>query len=57
MIEDEKIGLKVAENPEEAMLAGLLKNSESRLRELKMSLELEGVLFEYLKKKTEKRKI
>ena len=53
MIEDKELGLKVAENPEEALLRNTLEISEKHLRETKLGLELEEVVIKYLKKKLE----
>lgn len=54
MIEDEKLGLKIAESPEEAMRENALKSAEQRIREITFSLELENVILEYLKKTKKK---
>ena len=54
MIEDKELGLKVAESPEEAMITQAIENSEKRLRELKLSMELDEVVLEYLKSKVKK---
>ena len=54
MIENKALGVKIAENPEEALLKTAYDNSETRIRQLKLSIEIEGVVFEYLKKKLKK---
>ena len=51
MIEDVKDGIKIAQTPEEALLTNALKNSENRVREVTLSLEIEKVVLEYLKTK------
>lgn len=49
MIEDEKLGLKVAENPREAMIEELRENAKKRILQLEVGLELEKNTLEFLK--------
>ena len=41
MIEDEKLGLKIAENPREVMIEELREASKKRILQLELTLELE----------------
>ena len=49
MIKHKKLGLKIAESPEEALIEEALKATEKRLREMKLSIELDEVVLEVLK--------
>jgi len=49
MIED--IDVKIAESPEEAFLTRTIENAVQRIREMKLTLEIEEVVLEFLKKK------
>jgi hypothetical protein len=41
MIEDEKLGVKIAENPREEMIEELRESSKKRILQLELTLELE----------------
>ena len=51
MIEDEKLGLKIAENPREAMITEMIENAGNRILQLEITLELEKNALEFLKSK------
>ena len=52
MIEDKKIGLKVAESKEEAFWVREQKAREEQLRVDKASVEIGELILEYVEKKT-----
>ena len=41
MIEDKEMGLKIADNPREALIKTSIENSKSRILQTKLMLELE----------------
>lgn len=47
MIEDKELGLKVAENPREALIKEAIENTKKRVIELKLTLEMQenSILF------------
>ena len=49
MIEDKD--MVFAENPEEVLVKSALDSCEKRIREMKLSMELDNVVLEYLKNK------
>jgi hypothetical protein len=49
MIESEELGLKIAENPREALIKDTIKNTENRILQIELSLELEKEGLKYLK--------
>ena len=51
MIEDKKDGIKIAESPEEILIKQGIAAAEKRIIEMKLSLELEGVVLKHLKSK------
>ena len=51
MIEDKKDGIKIAENPTELLLTNTIRATENRIRESELSLELDKLILDYLKKK------
>ena len=51
MIEDKKMGLKIAENPKEAMIENAIKQIEDKVLHEELGLEIDKVVLEYLKKK------
>jgi hypothetical protein len=48
MIEDKDKIFKIAESPKEALVTTAIQNSERRLLEMELSIELEKVVLEYL---------
>ena len=54
MIEDEEDKIKIAENPMEAMVETTIKNTEARIMQERLGLELDEVLLTYLKNKQKK---
>ena len=48
MIEDEKLGLKLAENPREALIKTTIENTKNRILQLELSLDLEKNGLTYL---------
>lgn len=50
MITDKKLGLKVAENPREALIAKTVEDTKTRILELELTLELQKQGLEFLKK-------
>lgn len=54
MIEDKKMGLKVAENKEEAILETTIKRIRQDTDSMELSLELNKVLLEYLDERINK---
>jgi hypothetical protein len=48
MIEDEELGLKVAENPREKLILNTIENTKHRILELQLTLELEENGLKYL---------
>ena len=54
MIENKKLGLKIAESKEEKQVAQAMENTEEKISTLKFELELSEVIMQYLKKKAEK---
>jgi hypothetical protein len=51
MIEEESIGLKIAENPKEQVKELFIKNMERRIIEEELVLEMDRVALEHLKNK------
>ena len=51
MIEDKDLGLKVAENPIEALWARVLENTKQRITELENTLIVEKALIETAERK------
>lgn len=49
MIEDKELGLKVAENPREALIKQVLENTQQRILQTELTLELEKHALEFLK--------
>jgi len=49
MIENKELGLKVAETPREAMIKELIDNTEKRLLQLELTIELEKNALTFLK--------
>ena len=54
MITDEKLGLKIAENPREALIENAKKQAETRIMQEELGLELDRVILEYLKTRCKK---
>ena len=54
MIEDEKIGLKIAENKEEAMAVKTLEQIEENNRQMLFQVELNKVMITYLNSKVKR---
>lgn len=52
MIEDEKLGLKIAENPKEKLIMEMISNAENRILQLELTIEIEKNVLEFLKSKT-----
>jgi hypothetical protein len=48
MIESEELGLKIAENPREALVKDTIKNTQNRILQLELSIELEKSGLAYL---------
>ena len=51
MIEDKKLGLKIAENPKEALLENAIKHTEQEILQQEFGIEINKVVIDYLKKK------
>jgi hypothetical protein len=51
MIENEELGLKVAENGFEAILEDTINQFEKRIPQSELALEIDRVVLEHLKKK------
>jgi hypothetical protein len=51
MIENEELGLKVAENDYEAILEETIKSFEKRIPQSELALEIDRVVLEHLNKK------
>jgi hypothetical protein len=51
MIEDKELGLKVAEDPEEAMWHELKRKMEIETRQAKAAIELNEILLKHINKK------
>jgi len=51
MIEDKKLGLKMAENEEEAAWELIRENTEKSIQREKIELELNKVVLEYVERK------
>jgi hypothetical protein len=51
MIEDKKDGIKIAADPMEALVLSTIKNTEERLRQAKLELEINEVVLKYLKER------
>jgi hypothetical protein len=51
MIENEELGLKVAENGFEAILEDTIKQFEKRIPQSELALEIDRVVLDHLKKK------
>ena len=49
MINNEEFGLKIAENPREALIQEVIDNAEKRILQLKLSVEIEENTLKYLK--------
>jgi hypothetical protein len=49
MIESKELGLKIAENPREALIKEATDAAEKRILQTELALELEKVALEYLK--------
>jgi hypothetical protein len=49
MIEDKELGLKIAENPREALIKEAIDAAEKRILQTQLGLELEKNALEYLK--------
>jgi hypothetical protein len=49
MIEDKNDGIKIAENPMEALVKQTIATTESRLSQLQLELEINNVVLDYLK--------
>jgi hypothetical protein len=49
MIENEELGLKIAENPREALIKQVKENTEQRILQTELTLELERHALEFLK--------
>jgi hypothetical protein len=49
MIEDEKLGLKIAENPRDKLIHETIEHTTSSILETEMNLEIKKVVLEYLK--------
>ena len=54
MIEDEKLGLKIAENPIEALWHRMVENTKARITELENTLIIEKAVLEMAEKKCAK---
>jgi len=48
MIEDKEMGLKIADNPREALIKTSIENSKSRILQTKLMLELEENALKFL---------
>ena len=48
MIEDKELGLKVAENPREALIKQTIENTKNRILQTELALELEKHALEFL---------
>ena len=48
MIENKEMGLKIAENPREALVTQTIENTKNRILQLELSLELEKTGLNYL---------
>ena len=48
MIENKELGVKIAENPREALIARTIENTKNRILQLELSLELEKTGLNYL---------
>lgn len=51
MIEDKKDKIKIAEDPMEALITNTIKNTESRILQQQLELEISNCVLEYLKKR------
>jgi len=51
MIENEELGLKVAENVNEAILEETIKQFEKRIPQEELAIEMDRVILEHLKAK------
>lgn len=50
MIENEELGLKVAESPREALIKNAILATEQRILQMELGLDLEKNALKYLKK-------
>lgn len=48
MIEDKELGLKVAENPREALITQTIENTKNRIVQTELALELEKQALTFL---------
>jgi len=48
MIENKELGVKIAENPREALIARTIENTKNRILQIELSLELEKAGLQYL---------
>lgn len=51
MIEDKNLGLKIAENPEESDWATILESSKTKIRQMKIAIELEELISKHAETK------
>ncbi len=49
MIEDKKDGIKIAENPKEALITRAIQGIEQRILENELNMEIDKKALEYLK--------
>ena len=49
MIEDKKSGIKIAENPREALISSTIANTEKQILSAELELEINKVVLKYLK--------
>jgi hypothetical protein len=54
MIEDKDLGLKIAENPREALIKTTIDNTKSRILQLELTLDLEREALKYLESQISK---
>jgi len=52
MIENKELGLKIAEDPREALIHDTIENTKKRLDQLRLTLELEENALTYLEQQT-----
>ena len=53
MIEDNDLGVKVAENPREALITSTIANTKNRILQMEVGLELEKNALKYLEEQNE----
>jgi hypothetical protein len=57
MIEEKSLGLKIAESPKEAFIENAIKQTEARIMQEELGLEIDKVVLKYLKEKKANEKV